>query len=162
MAMRVVLQSVERASLLVDNVDKWVNINRGIIVYVSFLKEANREVAARAANDVLKAKIFLHVDDDCNRGRAVPALGEGWDIMVIPQATLAGKIKGKQAQYHSQFDKAEGEALYQYFCETLRNILEAEKREDSAAPPTLQCGTYGNRQGLKFESLGPFTHSLEY
>jgi len=26
--------------------------------------------------------------------------------------------------------------------------------------PQVQCGVYGNRQGLKFESRGPFTHVL--
>eukprot|EP01064_Diplonema_japonicum_P017482 TRINITY_DN2560_c0_g1_i1.p2 TRINITY_DN2560_c0_g1~~TRINITY_DN2560_c0_g1_i1.p2 ORF type:complete len:163 (+),score=40.88 TRINITY_DN2560_c0_g1_i1:43-531(+) len=162
MAMRVVLQSVERASLLVDNVDKWVDIKRGIVVFVSFLKEANQEIALKAANDVCKAKIFPHVADDLSRLRAAPLLGEDWDVMIIPQATLAGKIKGKQAQYHAQYNKEEGEKLYQFFCETVRNLVEAQQREEGQRTPVVQCGTYGNRQGLRTESLGPFTHSLDY
>eukprot|EP01061_Rhynchopus_euleeides_P006535 TRINITY_DN15571_c0_g1_i1.p1 TRINITY_DN15571_c0_g1~~TRINITY_DN15571_c0_g1_i1.p1 ORF type:complete len:162 (+),score=56.75 TRINITY_DN15571_c0_g1_i1:127-612(+) len=161
MAMRLVLQGVERASLLVDNVDKWVEIQRGLIVHVCFLKDASEEVALKGAADVLQAKIFPSVDGECNRGRAARALDENWDILIVPQATLAGKIKGKQAQYHSQYDKEKGAAMYEFFCNTVRDMVAKHDRSDAPAP-SVQCGTYGNRQGLKLESLGPFTHVLEY
>lgn len=36
---RAVLQQVEKASLLVDNKDEWVDIGRGIVIYICFLKE---------------------------------------------------------------------------------------------------------------------------
>eukprot|EP01063_Lacrimia_lanifica_P032617 TRINITY_DN55_c1_g1_i1.p5 TRINITY_DN55_c1_g1~~TRINITY_DN55_c1_g1_i1.p5 ORF type:complete len:163 (+),score=68.77 TRINITY_DN55_c1_g1_i1:5193-5681(+) len=161
MAMRVVMQSVERASLLVDNVDKWVEIGRGLVVYVCFLKEAHEDAVKKAAHDVLHCKIFPHVDEACQRHRPAAALGENWDIMVVPQATLGGKLKGKQAQYHGQCEKAKGEELYQLFCGSLAEGIAAHDRGDASAP-TFAAGTYGNRQGLKFESLGPFSHHVEY
>lgn len=37
----------------------------------------------------------------------------------------------------------------------------SEKNENNNdRKPQVQCGVYGNRQGLKFESRGPFTHVL--
>ncbi|KAJ9446244.1 putative D-tyrosyl-tRNA(Tyr) deacylase [Diplonema papillatum] len=162
MALRVILQSVEKGSLLVNNVDQWVDISRGVIVYVCFLKGANEVSTKKAANDVLNAKIFPHVNEESlERGRVSAALVENWDVMVVPQATLAGRLKGKQAQYHAQFDKTAGAELYELFCSSLRTGIETYDRGDRPTP-TLQCGVYGNRQGLKFESLGPFTHALEF
>ena len=167
--LRVVLQSVERASLLVNNVDKWVDVGRGVVVYISFLKGANKEAAAKAATDIVNAKVFPRVDPELNRGRAARVSDEGWDVLIVPQATLAGKIKSKQGQYHSQCDKEEGAGLYEYFCEEIAQLVARghEKRVSAGdgaevVPPSVKCGTYGNRQGLRFESLGPFTHSLEY
>ena len=162
--MRIILQSVERASLLVDNVDEWVHIGRGIIVYLSFLKGSTREMATKAVGEIVGAKIFPSVDMDLTRGRAVKAGAQGWDFLVVPQATLAGKIKGKQAQYHAQLDKEEGAELYTFFCSALREAVAAAERDTETAPTagTVQNGTYGNRQGLKMESLGPFTHMIEY
>ena len=155
--MRLVLQSVEKASLLVDNVDKWVHIKRGFIVFVSFLKEGDPETVIKAANDVVKVKIFPKVEESFTRTRPDSLSNQQWDVMVIPQATLAGKIKGKQCQYHSQIDKSEGADLYTLFCDTLKKEISAV-REDAV----IECGTYGNRQGLQMESLGPFTHVVEY
>eukprot|EP01060_Flectonema_neradi_P006608 TRINITY_DN14480_c0_g1_i1.p1 TRINITY_DN14480_c0_g1~~TRINITY_DN14480_c0_g1_i1.p1 ORF type:complete len:145 (+),score=15.60 TRINITY_DN14480_c0_g1_i1:68-502(+) len=126
--MRLVLQSVEKASLLVDNVDKWVDIKRGFIVFVSFLKEGDPETVVKAATDVVKVKMFPKVEDDLSRTRADALANQPWEVMVIPQATLAGKIKGKQCQYHSQIDKSLGADLYTLFCDTIKKRINSRQR----------------------------------
>ena len=38
-----VIQRVESASLLIDNKDKYVNINKGVIIHLSILKDTKKE-----------------------------------------------------------------------------------------------------------------------
>ena len=45
--------------------------------------------------------------------------GTAWQLMLIPQASLCGKMKGKVAQYHALKPKTEGEALYNNLKDTL-------------------------------------------
>lgn len=61
-------------------------------------------------------------------------------------------------RYHSLIDKTKGEQLYQKLIETMKKKVETQKEKSGKV-----ChGTYGNRQGLKFDSNGPSTHQLEF
>ena len=53
-------------------------------------------------------------------------------ILVIPQATLAGVLKGKSPQYHTQIDKEQSAALYANICDEFKKqlaALDAEARQ---------------------------------
>lgn len=78
-------------------------------------------------------------------------------VLVVPQATLAGTLKGKTPQYHAQIDKERGAALYATLCDEFRRQLHALD-----ADARCLCGTYGNRQALDFASAGPSTHVFEF
>jgi hypothetical protein len=87
-------------------------------------------------------------------------------------------------RYHSLIEKEVGATLYEQFIKTLREKIEQNKdlgnsiprnekqnKEDSLNSPhqqqakrhgMVQHGTYGNRQGLKFISNGPYTHQFEF
>jgi D-tyrosyl-tRNA(Tyr) deacylase len=151
MSVRVVVQRVEEASILVDNVSSWENVGKGLVAYISFLKDANREAVGRAAKALLTAK--LHIDAE---GRPASIMESHGHILVVPQASLSGKLKGNRPQYHGQIEKEAGQELYQYLIDTLRQ----ETAADEAI--VIKHGTYGNRQGLKFASEGPFTHVLDF
>jgi D-Tyr-tRNAtyr deacylase len=49
-----VLQRVESASLLIDNKDKYIDINKGIIIHISILKETKKEDLDKVGNSNLK------------------------------------------------------------------------------------------------------------
>jgi D-Tyr-tRNAtyr deacylase len=51
-----VLQRVESASLLIDNKDKYVDINKGIIIHISILKETKKEDLDKIGKLNLKIK----------------------------------------------------------------------------------------------------------
>jgi hypothetical protein len=51
-----VLQRVESASLLIDNKDKYVDINKGIIIHISILKETKKEDLDKIGKPNLKIK----------------------------------------------------------------------------------------------------------
>jgi len=82
----------------------------------------------------------------------------GGDILVVPQASLGGKVKGKNLQYHALIDKEEGSKLYDYMIQLFVQKLQA----DDSKKAQVKSGSYGNRQGLKFETAGPYTHQFEF
>ena len=62
-------------------------------------------------------------------------------------------------RYHGLIDKEVGATMYKKFVEI---VTERDNKAESNKKGTVKYGTYGNRQGLKFVSGGPFTHQLEF
>lgn len=174
---RVVTQSVESASLLVDNQNQWIDIGPGLIIYVCFLTEANEMLLQDAVLTVTTNKLIHNAENF----QHMSVLETGGDILVIPQASLAGKLKKKSSiQYHTLAEKQTGAKLFQQFVQLLREKVESnenitmshrERESDHRSPVEQQiltrrgrvyCGTYGNRQALKFISNGPYTHYFEF
>eukprot|EP01104_Vermistella_antarctica_P016454 TRINITY_DN5596_c0_g1_i2.p1 TRINITY_DN5596_c0_g1~~TRINITY_DN5596_c0_g1_i2.p1 ORF type:complete len:156 (+),score=23.79 TRINITY_DN5596_c0_g1_i2:153-620(+) len=135
---RVVVQQADDASLCVDDGDTWVNIERGTVFYVTFLKNATKDLVSGSVDKLLKTK--LHFDPLTKRKACL--FDAGGSVLIIPQACLSGKIKGKggQPQYHSQIDKVEGKVVYDHFVETFRERASAHTRRSEII---VQCGTYG-------------------
>ncbi|EPY33790.1 ubiquitin-like protein 5 [Strigomonas culicis] len=211
---RVVLQSMDQGSLLIDNESKYVRCGRGVLMYVAFLDASHAktndattehgdhasilddERLQKAVNTLLRTKIFTHFSPEQMSNQAqsleeVPRM----DLLVVPQASLAGKInkKGNTVQFHSLIKNKETcESLYYRFVHLLRvarNVNEeeidinglplheshfVEMDDDGNINPNrnhhrdwlkyngrVVCGTFGNRQGLRFASEGPFTHSFD-
>jgi len=147
-------QSANSASLLIDNVDSWTHIGAGLCIYVSFGKNASEENLDLACDTVLA----LPTQYDVNLKKNISVLESGGDVLLIPQACLLGKLKGKSIQYHSLIEKTKGEQLYQKLIDIMRKKVENQGEKSGKV-----ChGTYGNRQGLKLDSSGPNTHQLEF
>lgn len=185
---RIIAQGANTATLLVDNVSKTVSMpSPGLILYVAFLKNATSEDVARAVDEIVNAKVFpLQSNIDMwriaqgispsstaasNNERPKPlSLLEcpEANVMIIPQATLAGKLKAKTVQYHGQCDKKDAEGHFYDFCRLVRSALQVSDEVDQngvaigvAGPRIVLNGTFGNRQGLDMSSAGPFTHIFE-
>ncbi len=82
-------------------------------------------------------------------------------VLIVPQATLGGRLKGKMMQYHGNIDKAVGQELYTKFVQQCQNMV-AENSKCQEARAVVQWGTYGNRQVLSMDTNGPFTHLVEF
>ena len=109
-----------------------------------------------AVKSVLGAK--LSESDD---GKFVSVLELPGDILIIPQATLGGRLKGKLMQYHQNISKDEGLRLYSKFiglCEEMKNNSDKCKEEGTV----VKYGTYGNRQVFQTDTNGPYTHLIEF
>lgn len=149
MPIKTLVQRVNSASLLLDNKDQWASINKGILVFVSILKETSAEDVEKCAQQLCEAKILenqatLQSDDAASLG-----------IVIIPQASLAGKLKSKSVQYHALIDKQMGESLFKHFVTCMGKYKHAQT--------VLVAGTYGNTQGLKVDaSSGPYSHIFEW
>jgi len=147
-----VFQRVLKATLLINNVDKYVSIGKGVILYVSILKNTTQEDVRKAINNILQCKGICHPVILNDKEEAVSiADSKECDVLVIPQASMSGKIKGKQIQYHSLIEKTSGEKIYLEFCDLISKGISGN----------FQHGVFGNRQALNFESDGPYTHVFE-
>ena len=130
-AVRVVCQRVHGAELLLDGADTWAKMEHGLIVYVSFTKAVTAEILPRVA----KAVAHFNVVTKGNWGDGTKPVSahelvckrkESCGVMVIPQAGLCAKIKGKVLQYRGQCDKAVGMELYGVFCDLLKQEICSE------------------------------------
>jgi D-tyrosyl-tRNA(Tyr) deacylase len=200
-AIRMVLQRVNTASLLVDNISRRVHLkNNGIICHIAMFEGVNETHIVKAVKLITEAKLYTFESaavtqkekDENNTEqqqtvRAKPtSLVEDPTIslMIIPQASIAGRVKGKTAQYHAQAKKETGQELYNLFVSSLRKVLlpteildkldgngemvlakEEEGKSEKAAlvgfSRSVLNGTYGNTQSLSFDSQGPMTHVLD-
>lgn len=127
-----------------------VQIGRGMVVFVCFLDKASEETVEKLTKHIINIRLC---EDDS--GRRVSICDIQGDILIIPQATLGGKLKGKAMQYHMNVDKTLGEALYHRLCQGVRTAIEA------VSSGNVKCGVYGARQILSTDTNGPYTHIVE-
>ena len=83
------------------------------------------------------------------------------NILIIPQATLGGRVKGRSMQYHCNSGKEEGLELYSQFVNLCKKELAANSK-CAEAGVVVKHGTYGSRQVLKLDTNGPYTHLIEF
>eukprot|EP00057_Strongylocentrotus_purpuratus_P007458 XP_011661932.1 PREDICTED: probable D-tyrosyl-tRNA(Tyr) deacylase 2 [Strongylocentrotus purpuratus] len=136
---------------------EYVEIGRGVVLYVCFLKGADQDIVEKMAKFALNIRLSEALTDS----KLVSILDLPGDVLIVPQATLGGKAKGKMMQYHSNIPKDTGRELYQKFVELCRDTLASNART-SEANCKVRSGTYGNRQVLSLVTNGPFTHTMEF
>ncbi|XP_053331360.1 D-aminoacyl-tRNA deacylase 2 [Spea bombifrons] len=160
-AARVVLQQCLYAKLQVkppdrDSEAEWVEIKRGMVVYVCFFKGAENAIIPKMVTSLLNVKL-----SETDTGKYVSIKDLPGDVLVVPQATLGGKTKGRCMQYHSNAGKEQGMELYAQFIVQCQQELGAHPTWTEAGA-VLHHGTYGNRQVLQLNTNGPYTHLLEF
>ncbi len=140
-------------------------IGPGMVVFVCFTKGATEEAAIRAA-DVVATRLKLCEPDvdsaarETTSKRRTSVLDRPGDILVVPQATLGGKLKGSSVQYHGNVDRAIGQRLYETFVAALRTLSENHPKTSERDCGVL-AGVYGARQVLAMETNGPYTHAFQ-
>ncbi|KAG8508717.1 D-aminoacyl-tRNA deacylase 2, partial [Galemys pyrenaicus] len=131
-------------------------IQRGLVIYVCFFKGADKELLPKMVNTLLNVKL-----SETENGKNVSILDLPGSILIIPQATLGGRVKGRNVQYHSNSGKEEGLELYSQFVTLCKKEL-ASNSKCAEAGVVVEHGTYGNRQVLKLDTNGPYTHLIEF
>ncbi|KAM7157449.1 D-aminoacyl-tRNA deacylase 2 isoform 2-T2 [Molossus nigricans] len=133
-----------------------LQVQRGLVIYVCFFKGADKELLPKMVNTLLNVKL-----SETENGKHVSILDLPGNILIIPQATLGGRVKGRSMQYHSNSGKEEGLELYSQFVTLCEKELAANSK-CAEAGVVVQHGTYGNRQVLKLDTNGPYTHLVEF
>lgn len=155
---KIILQQCTSAQLAINVTNKadvskaeFIEIGNGLVVYVCFMKNCIIETLDKVLQTVMSVK--LSQNDD---GKRVSILDLPGDILIIPQATLGGKMKGKSMQYHYNVEKSFGQQLYSKFVDMCREAL-----HNKAPEKEVKYGTYGNLQVLNIFTHGPYTHSID-
>ncbi|XP_071161594.1 D-aminoacyl-tRNA deacylase 2-like isoform X1 [Mytilus galloprovincialis] len=131
---------------------QFVEIGRGLIVYICFLKGSTSDTVSKMVKAALNTRLSAN-----DEGKLVSILELPGDVLIVPQATLGGTLKGKLMQYHKNIDKEEGKKLYDEFVQSCNDIVKQNNPNVS-----VQSGTYGNRQVFRTDTNGPYTHMIEF
>ena len=140
---KVVVQRCNSASLLIDNDKQWQSISNGIVIYLSFTTLCTPEDISKAAIQIANLPVATltnwgdeqkpqSVRDYCQQNVEI-------GIMLIPQAGLVSKIKGKSLQYRNQAPKETGRKLYKCFCnEICRAVVDKEIKKVNVGKKELR------------------------
>uniref|UniRef100_A0A7M4E4C6 D-aminoacyl-tRNA deacylase n=1 Tax=Crocodylus porosus TaxID=8502 RepID=A0A7M4E4C6_CROPO len=131
-------------------------VQRGLVIYICFFRGANEELIPKMVNTLLNVKL-----SETESGKYVSVLDLPGSVLIIPQATLGGRLKGRNMQYHNNTEKEKGMELYSLFVTQCEKELAANTK-CAEAGVVVRYGTYGNRQVLKLDTNGPFTHMIEF
>jgi D-tyrosyl-tRNA(Tyr) deacylase len=109
MPTRLLVQQADQASLLIDNDDEWVSIERGVVIYICFLKGAENDNLEQIITKILSSKLHV-IPGKVVRKQAFTTSSDDdhirRDLLLVPQATLAAKLKKSSSpQFHDQIDK---------------------------------------------------------
>lgn len=132
-----------------------LEINKGIIVYICFLKGAKKADVEEMARVLLSARI-CEADDS----KLVSILELPGDVLIIPQPTLGGRVKGKVMVYNKNITKDEGQRLYTEFVTLFKKAFE-KSAKCLTGKKVVRHGTYGTRQAFSCQTNGPDTHLIE-
>ncbi|XP_054470500.1 D-aminoacyl-tRNA deacylase 2-like [Anoplopoma fimbria] len=158
-AARAVLQQCLQAGLQVQPAEELseaqaVQIDRGMVIYICFFKGATDDILPKMVSTLLSLRLC-----ESDSGKMVSVSELPGSLLIVPQATLGGKAKGRGMQYHNNIGKEDGLRLYGAFVSLCEEELKAAS---SSAEVTVKHGTYGNRQVLKLDTNGPYTHLMEF
>jgi len=161
MTVRLLIQQVKSAKLKLPTEDV-IEISKGMVVFVCFLQGVTEEAVLKAAKTVRKVKLSEQDDNnDADKGGKRVNINEvGGDILVIPQATLGGKLKGNSVQYHNNIKPSEGDPYYKLFCDTLSQKCDSDE-VGSGGGVIVRAGVWGARQVVSMETNGPFSHTFD-
>ncbi|XP_071283037.1 D-aminoacyl-tRNA deacylase 2 isoform X4 [Agelaius tricolor] len=115
-------------------------IQRGLVIYICFFKGADEDLVPKIVDTLLNVKL-----SENENGEFVSVLDLPGDVLIIPQATLGGKPKGRKMQYHANIEKEKGLELYSQFVTLCEKELAANAKCMEAGV-LVKRGTYGNRQ----------------
>ncbi len=126
---RLVVQRCNKAKLLVDNKDKWVEINKGLVLHLGFADGVTKDILTGVCKSVLKAGLstsdkWSADHSDTNSVAELVKSGIPQDILVIPQASAVCKLeKGdKYIKYNRQADKDLSRELFWEFGREMRRV----------------------------------------
>ena len=158
MVVRVLLQQAISASLRLPPLDETEEVvlevggdgaGQATVCFVCFMSEANEEMVAKAVKAVTSVKLTEVKEGEKRVALTSSATSE---VLVVPQATLGGRLKGNSVQYHGNVKVEAGARLYEVFCAGL-----AEKLGEGR----VKRGRFGARQILSTDTSGPYSHTFD-
>ena len=158
MVVRVLLQQAISASLRLPPLDGTEEVvlevggdgaGQATVCFVCFMSEANEEMVAKAVKAVTSVKLTEVKEGEKRVALTSSATSE---VLVVPQATLGGRLKGNSVQYHGNVKVEDGARLYEVFCAGLVEKLGEER---------VKRGRFGARQILSTDTSGPYSHTFD-
>ncbi|KAL2098994.1 hypothetical protein ACEWY4_005474 [Coilia grayii] len=134
----------------------YTRIGTGLVIYLSFFKEATEEIIPNMVKFLLGAKLFRVKGGELSSVIDLPG-----SVLIVPQDSLAGTLEDGQFQYSQQIDASDGERLYKNFVSQCERALASSKRS-MEANCVVRFGVYGQKQTFYLHSEDPLTHVVEF
>lgn len=146
--MKIVLQRVSRASVVVDN-EKISEIGMGYVILLGVSKGDSTADADYLAEKIVGLRLFENSDNKFDK-ELVDIEGE---LLVVPQFTLfADCSKGKRPYFGEAEEPETAKKMYQYFFGKLRDIYNKDK---------VKPGKFGAKMLVEIYNDGPVTIILD-
>lgn len=141
--MKAVVQRVKSSSVSVDG--KLIgSVDKGYNVLLGVMNGDTKEQAELLAAKISKLRVF----EDENGKMNLDILNVGGGILVVSQFTLCADIrKGNRPSFTDSAPPEEANALYEYFCECLKNL----------GIVRVEHGKFGADMMVKIDNDGPVT-----
>lgn len=144
--MRIVVQRVSRAQVVVENVTVG-QINQGLMCLVGFNHEDNQDVVVKMVNKLVNLRIFEDENEKLNRS----LLDVGGSVLSISQFTLyADCKKGRRPSFVEAAKPDHARVLYKYF----------NSRIDGVGVG-VETGVFGAMMDVSLTNSGPTTIILD-
>ncbi|CAH3039600.1 unnamed protein product [Pocillopora meandrina] len=166
-SVRIIIQQCLSARLQVQpptetEDERWVEISRGIVIYLCFLKGSNLDIIPKVVKSILNVRL----SETTGQPRNVSVLELPGDVLIVPQATLGGKMKGCASKKRNlpKTSLLSLPPLMHLFLSflSLETVQANSTNLPDSPPKKVKHGTYGNRQVLNVETNGPFTHVFDF
>eukprot|EP00984_Skeletonema_dohrnii_P011524 scaffold4605_cov150-Skeletonema_dohrnii-CCMP3373.AAC.2 len=172
MSVSIVVQRFRKCKLLL-NEEQWVTVGDdsensgscGLLAYISFGSSTTQSEVEAAAQTLLNLPVLttgLWGDSSSTQsilGLATASISS-CSLVIVPQANLISKVKGKSIQYHGQIDKDLGEQLYDYFCSYIQGLLlegQCKARSEDLPEWYIKRKTFLEQQQQSKKSYSPST-----
>ncbi|MBT3412812.1 MAG: D-tyrosyl-tRNA(Tyr) deacylase [Candidatus Jacksonbacteria bacterium] len=144
--MKTVIQRVSKASVSIDN-KTIAEITEGYLLLLGVGKSDTEKEADLLIEKIINLRIMSDKENKMNKS----ILNTKGEILVVSQFTLhADCKKGRRPSFIQAANPEEGEALYNYFVDTLK--------EKSIA---VQTGKFGAMMNVSLTNDGPVTIILD-
>lgn len=145
--MKVVLQRVSEASVLVEN-EQISGIQHGLLLLVGIHEDDGGEQMRWLANKIMKLRVF---DDEEGKMNLSVQDVDG-EILVVPQFTLYGDYEqGNRPSYFAAAGPDKAEQLYEDMTSYFRNNCKCN----------IQTGKFGAHMDVQLHNDGPVTLVME-
>lgn len=171
--MRLVIQRVLEASVSVQGT-QISKIGRGFLVLLGITHDDTNENVEKYVDELLHLKAWPKVQTDkanenkeeeeeekANHTSTFPGynfelesnlMENDYEVIIVSQFTLYGKMKGAKPDFHSALNSEEANILYQNFVDRLKQLYKQDK---------VQTGKFGNRMAVNIVNDGPMTIVLD-
>ena len=140
------LQRVSHANVTVDG-EVIAEIGRGLLALVAVHRDDEESDISRLARRILTYRVFPDADDRMN----LSLVGEGLELLLVPQFTLAADTKkGTRASFTRAAPPEMGEAFFEQLTRICREQLH-----------TVEIGRFGANMQVSLTNDGPVTFWLE-
>lgn len=146
--MKLVIQVVKEANVKVDN-DPVAEIYRGMLVFVCFEKESDKEYLKYFTERLPELKIFPISEEGEIKIKASLRQIDG-EILVVPEFTLSASFDEVKPTFHKALPFKQAKIYYDEFIKELKKVY-----------PKVKIGIFGAIMEISLINDGPITFILE-